>query len=238
MRVAGYIGGGQAAERRKYQIGEAMANAGVVVLHPTLANTDGLRLTSTTNSEDAVGLTMDAQATRNTAQQSDGSDPAVKVTVDVNPSAIIEGRFCGGATSGTALTAVSNTTQSTTGLLITFSASQSTYDDGVAWGATGSNPGILRKITAVTTTATPIIAYPADIEVNDQFYLATFGPMEDKEIQFTSDFTEVDITASNTSNKTLRCLDFEGPKGADEDGATKSVGYFYFSEHLLGGASI
>jgi len=236
MRVSGYLSCSGAALLKKYQIGEAMADAGVPVEIPTLANTDGVLLVETTTAILGIGITQDAQATRNTAQQSDNSDPAVYVTVDVRPDAIIQGRLCGGATSGTALTAQSNTVADTTGLLITTSANNSAYDDGVAWGADGGNAGILRKITAVTTTAVPIVAYPIDLAVGDQFFFCTFGPSEDAGVVLTSDLTEINATSDGQSNDNFRCIDFE-QRPLGEDGDDKSYAYLVWFDHLYGACS-
>ena len=237
MLVVGYIGGTNQTEIIRAQVGTTFANGGVPVLHATLANTDGVRACTATSCEDAIGILKNAVTTRNTAQQSGNADPAALGTIDCNPGALIRARMCGGATSGTSLTAVANTVADTTGLLLTFAATQATYDDAYAIGATGANAGIRRKLTAVTTTAVPIIAFPFDIAVGDSFYLFTPGPNEDDEVQLTTDFTELNVTADNTSNLTLRVKE-TSTFGADESGATKNYAICTFSEHFLGGASI
>ena len=236
MIGVGYIGGTNQAEFVRLQVVEACANGGIPVLHPTLANTSGIRKCTTTTCEDAIGLLKNPVATRNTAQQSDNSDPAALGLVDVNPHLLIKARMCGGATAGTALTAVANTAVSTDGLTLTFSASQSTYDDAYCVGATGANAGIMRKMEAVTTTATLEVAFPFDIAVGDEFYLFTPGPGEDDEVQLTSDLTEIDVTANNSSNLTLRMRNAQ-VKAADERGDIDSHAIIYFSEHLLGGGA-
>ena len=55
----------------KYQIGEAMAVAGVPVLHEVLANNHGLVLCSTTAAANTVGVTLDdrARGTRRSRQE-------------------------------------------------------------------------------------------------------------------------------------------------------------------------
>jgi len=237
MLVVGYIGGTNQTEIIRVQVGAAFANGGVPVRHATLSDTDGIRACTTTTCEDAIGILKNAVPTRNTAQQSDNSDPAALGTVDCNPGALIRARMCGGATSGTALTAVANTVADSTGLLLTFAASQSTYDDGYAIGATGANAGIRKKLTAVTTTAVPIIAFPFDIAANDEFYLFVPGPNEYAKVQLTSDFTEWDVTADNTSNLTFRVKETTN-LSANEDGSTKNYGILTFAEHFYGGASI
>lgn len=229
---------GAAPITKKYQIGEAMATAGVPVEIPTLANVAGLLLCATTTAIYAVGVTLDAQATRNTAQQADNADPAAMVTVIVNPDAVWKAKLSGGATSDTALTVNTNTVASTDGLLTTLGLS-SDYDDGVIWGAAGGNPGILRKVTAVAgTNETLIIAFPNDIAVDDTFYAATFGPAEDAGVQLTSTLEQIDATADGQPNNNFRCVEMEA-RDDSEDGSTNSFAYIVFTDHLFsGGGSV
>lgn len=245
MKLA-YLMSGGAPVVKKYQIGATWGTAtGIPVLYPTLADTAGVLAATTTAAADALGCTLDlpranngrasaSSTTRLTAQQSDGSDPSQVVSVCVNPSAVWRGRLSGGAASGTALTAQSNLTASTTGLLITTTANNSAYDDGVAWGATGANVGVLRKITAVTTTSTPIIAYPADIAVGDTFYFCTFGPGEDAGIQLTTTLDEFDATGDSQAVDNFRCIDFF-QKDAAAGGALKSYAEALLIDHVYGG---
>lgn len=236
MQVSGYLTPAGGAHLRKYQIGEAMSSAGVPVEIPTLANTDGVLLVETTTAILGIGVTLDAQGTRNTAQQSDNSDPAVYVTVDVRPDAVIKATLSGGATSGTALSEFTETAGDTTGLLIT-AAIGTAYDDGYAWGATGANAGIHRKITAVDgSTAVPIVAFPLDINSGDTFYAVTFGPAEDAGVQLTTDLTQVDATADGQANDNFRCLDIEF-KSKGVRGSTETYAYLTWFDHLYGACS-
>ena len=223
---------GSAPVLKKYQIGEAFATAGVPAVASAIADADGVMKATTTDCRMVVGLTKDAQATRNTAQQTANADPAVFVTLDVRPDLISLWRLSGGATSGTALTELTNTTLDTTGLLLTFSASQATYDDGYMWGATGANAGILRKIIALTTTGTPIIAYPNDIAAGDTFYACTFGPAERSGVQFTTALDEVNAAGDNQAENNLRCVDFLHRAKA-QSGATQSFARLVWAEHLF-----
>lgn len=230
MWEAGFVNDGT-ARVKSYQIGATLSNAGIPVCSSVLANVDGVLAFSTTAGLMAIGLALDNPGTRLTAQQTDGSDPARYVTVSVRPDLIYGARLSGSATSGTALTETSNTAASTDGLLITTTANQSAYDDGVAWGATGANAGIIRKITAVTTTSTPIIAFPRDLAVGDTFYFCTFHKGERAGLQLTSDFTQFDASGDNQAAQTFRCYDFfHKPKAAR--GATETEVHAVICEHL------
>jgi hypothetical protein len=217
---------------QKVQIGEALPLAGVPLIASALADADGVMRASTTAAAEAIGISYDAQPTRNTAQQTGDADPAVYVTVNVRPDQIVRGRLSGGATAGTALPEFTNTVASTNGLLIT-AAFGTAYDDGYAYGATGANAGRLRKIQgAVNTTATPIVAFPSDIAVGDIFYALTFGHLEDAGVQLTTGVTEIDATGDNQSGTNFRCRALALlPKA--QGGALNSYADLVFVDHLF-----
>jgi hypothetical protein len=216
---------------RKIQIGEALSIAGLPLIASALADADGVMRALTTAAAEAVGISMDAQPTRNTAQQTSDADPAVYVSVSVRPDQIISARLAGSSTAGSALPEFTNSVLSTTGLLIT-AAFGTGYDDGYAWGATGANAGRLRKITAVNASATPIVAYPSDIAVGDIFYAATFGPFEDSGVQLTSNLAEIDATGDNQSGTNFRVWALRHlPKAAG--GALGTFADLIFTDHLF-----
>lgn len=204
MQIHGHLYGGTPI-LQKVQIGEALTLAGLPLVASLLANVDGVLRASTTAAAEAIGVSLDAQATRNTAQLAGDADPAVYVTVNVRPDQLVRARLSGGATAATTLPEFTNTVASTDGLLIT-AAFGTGYDDGYAWGATGANAGRLRKIQGgVNTTATPVIPFPSDIAVGDIFYATTFGPLEDAGVQLTSNIAEIDATGDNQSGTNFRC---------------------------------
>lgn len=236
MKTVYMFSGGQPV-LHKYQIGEAMPVAGVPVEIPTLANVEGLLLCETTTCVDAVGVTLDAQATRNTAQQTGNADPSALVTVNVAPGAVYGAYLSGGATTGTALSTFSNTSASTDGLTLTSSLGTA-YDDGYAWGASGANVGLpsLRKATAVDgTTATFVVAQRFDIAVGDTFYAATFGPASDAGIQLTTDLDELDATADLQSTDNLRCVFLHAKDASEVANGQRSWAEVVLFDHVFSG---
>ena len=230
MQIEGHLYGGTPI-LKKLQIGEALSLAGLPLIASALADADGVMRASTTAAAESIGISLDAQPTRNTAQQTNDADPAVYVTVNVRPDQIVKARLSGGATAGTALPEFTNTVLSTNGLLIT-AAFGTAYDDGYAWGATGANAGRLRKIQgAVNTTGTPVIAFPSDIAVGDIFYAVTFGPYEDAGVQLTSNIAEVDATGDNQSGTNFRCLGLRQLAKAS-GGALGSFAELVFTDHI------
>ncbi len=114
-----YLLGGGAPIVKKYQVGEAMATAGVPVIAEAAQATAGIALASTTGAANMVGVTLDTQDTLVTAQQTDNSDPERVVTVLTNSDAVWKAKLSGGAGTDTALTLRTVSTASTTGLTVT-----------------------------------------------------------------------------------------------------------------------
>lgn len=196
--------------KKLYQIGEAMANVGVPVLVGG-SNNEGIALAGTAAAVDLMGVTVDAQATLVTAQQSDNSDPRREVTVIVDPSAIYKAKLTQGSAEDTALTLFDVTTASSDGLVVTTGDewSSPTYDEGTLWGYDGANVGIVRKITSVSSTAaTMIVALPNDTVVGDNFMRAPFNPGEAQFVQLSTLLTQIDASvAVDTDNNNFRVLE-------------------------------
>lgn len=229
MNTAGHLYGG-APRLEQYQIGEDIT-AGTPLEASALADVDGVVNHEQNEGLMSIGLAIDG-GTRLTAQQSDNSDPQVLIRVDVRPDIIVRARMCGGQTAGTALSEFTNTSADTAGTTLTFAASQATYDDGYAIGATGANAGAWRKVTALTTTGTLVIPFQFDIAANDTFFLSTVGPGERAGVGLTTDLTEVDVTDDEQAENNFRVVRWEVRSKA-ERGARESYLHMVFCEHLF-----
>ena len=236
-----YLVGGGAPVLKKYQIGEAMATAGVPVIAEAAQATAGIALASTTAAANMVGVTIDAQDTLVTAQQTDNSDPERVVSVIINSDAVWKAKLSGGAGTDTALALRTVTLASTTGLLVTtgddFNGTD--FDGGALWGFSGANAGILRRITATAaTSATVVVAFPNDTAVGDNFLRS--GPFEaqDEGIALTTALSQVNAeTVHVTGNDNFRVV--EGIYGDISDaGQTNSFVFLIGLDHLYGGGSI
>lgn len=210
MRFAYQLDGGTTPLYRKYQIGAAFPTAGVPAL-VSAANKGGLALGSTTGAADLVGITVDAQATFVTAQQSDGSDPERQVTLVASPHAAFKALMTGSSTEGTAIVTDTETAASTTGLIVTTGTNYTNFDEGGIYGTSGANMGKSRKIiTGDATNADVEVAFPADIAVGDVFMHFPFWPGEDQFVQLSTLLTEVDCSATvDTNNNNFRVIDME-----------------------------
>lgn len=229
----------------KFPIGEAMANAGVPVEAPAV-DTNGIQLVETATAIDTLGLTLDAQATYNTAQQSDNSDPAAYVSVVVNPDAVFRCRLSGSATvDGTALTQYYNTVASTTGLIVTPSATSggsavdtTAMDDCLVFGYSGANAGIARQITAADASNTDVIvAFPYDIAVDDTFIYCNFVPGRLHYATLTTSLLEADATVAtgeDTNNVNFRPVEV-ALNDIGNNGLLNSYVYLITVDHAFGG---
>lgn len=238
MQFSGVFSGG-APVIKKFQIGEAMANAGVPVLVGGAGNA-GVVLASTTAASDMIGLSLDVQATLVTAQQTDNSDPSRQISVVVNPDILIKALLSGGATAGTALAIGTVDVASTTGLDVNTDIDYTNFDEGSIFGFTGGNVGILRKITVGDSTdASLAIALPVDTQVGDVFLHVPFSGGEDQFVQLTSDFTEVDASAAvDTNNNNFRVVELLMKDSSETGRTTSSVIITPFDHMFACGGSI
>lgn len=235
MRVVGHLAPG-AALLKSYQVAQTSA-AGIPLLASTTAEA-GLDAASTTDAQDMVGISYDS-ATYATAQVS-GSSPEALCRVNIRPDAVIWARFSGSGTSGTALTARTVTSASTTGLTVTtgFDYSGTSVDSGTIWCYSGANVGQKRRITSVAATAATVtVAFANDIAVGDQFLHVPVWPMDQDgtTVTLTSDFTEIDASvAISTSAAEFSVIEILA-KTAPEDGTTTSAALLVADDHFLGG---
>lgn len=207
MELAYLLGGG-APLAMKFQVNSTFANAGVVARAPGAGN-GGVVIATTTSAADAVGVCLDT-ATYQAGQNASGADQAALLTVVVSPNAIWQALMSGGATEGTVLATQTVTTASTDGLDVTTGAewSSPTYDEGSAWGLTGANMGVLRKITSVSTTAgTVTVAFPRDIAVGDTFLRAPYTPLQTVTVQFTTNLYQADASIAVGTGASCRVLE-------------------------------
>ena len=236
-----YLLGGGAPIVKKYQIGAAMATAGVPVISEAGITTAGLALAATTTAAQLVGVTLDTQDTLVTAQQTDNSDPARFVSVIINPGAVWKAKLSGGAGTDTALTLFDVTTASTTGLTITTGDSWSSpdMDGGTAWGFDGANAGTARRITdADGTSATVIVAFPNDTAVGDNFLRSGPSEGQDEGVTLTTALSQVNAEILHVNgNDNFRVI--EGIYADVSDaGQTNSFVFMVGLDHLYGAGSI
>jgi len=230
----GYTLSGSAPVMKRYQIGVTNTNSGVPYTVPA-AGTAGVVIGTTTGATDLVGVSVDPPGTYNTAQQSDFSDPAKYVRLIINPDAVWKFLMSGGATENTALALQTVTTLSSDGLTITTAAEWSapTYDEGHAWGYSGANVGIARKVTSVSATAgTLTVALPNDTVVGDTFLRAPYTPMQAVTVQLTTNLTQADASIAVGTGAPFRVIELL-LNSLSGDGRTNSYVLAASNSHAL-----
>tara|TARA_R110000803_G_scaffold210440_2_gene282264 strand:+ start:30347 stop:31045 length:699 start_codon:yes stop_codon:yes gene_type:complete len=202
---------------------------------PLIAGTAGLAgviKATTTAAVDFIGVQNNVPAVSyGTAQKTDGSDNASIAEVIINPDAVYKAKLCGGATSGTDLSAIAATAATTTGLTVTFTTLAGTFDEGSLYCVTGANKGKIRRIASITTNvATLTVAFPRDIAIGDTFVALPFAPDTALQyVQLTSDLTEVNATvAVDTDNANFRVLELKLNEVGD------SYAYLIAVDHMYG----
>jgi len=230
MEVSGHLSGGTAV-LKKYQIAETFANAGVIGTIDVSAEA-GVNLATTANTVDMVGVSLDT-ATYSTTQGTGADSAEALVTFSVRPDAIVKSRMSGGATTGTDLASVAVTVADSSGLTVETGATWSnpTYLDGTVWGLTGTNigPPSGRKLTTVSVTGgTVLVPFDFGTVVNDTYLRVPIHPHSSVQVQLTSDFVEVDLSAAISGDAELACIDLL------LNGASDSFALFISKDHLYG----
>ena len=217
-RVAGNIfGGGDAT--RKFLVAATFANAGIVA-QSTEATNEGLIPFTTTAAVDPMGLTLDTA----TYSATPAAGATGFVTVAYKPWSILDFRMSGGATEGTALTIMTESTGdvSTPDLISSTDAQANSMIGGTVWRYRGDGQQCgmsdVRQITAHTASVSvgTTVDFENAINVGDQFLMCpwTFYPGDGTDtsdgasnLQFTTVFTEAD--ASIASGTGLVCAIYD-----------------------------
>lgn len=213
MYESGHLAGG-AAVLQKYKLGAAMANAGVIAIGGA-GTSLGVIPCTTTSFDAAFGLSVD-QATYTTTQATiDTNAGDSLVTVSKRPDLIIGALMSGGATEGTVLVTLSNTSASAGGTVVSDTdVAANDMDGGIIWCISGANVGQSRGITSMTASvsATVTVPFPRAIAVGDTFLMAPYntagtgaaGADGPGWVQTSTLFTQADATiASGTGGESV-----------------------------------
>lgn len=231
------LSGGSTAIMKKYQVAATNTTIGVPYTKVVDGGT-GVALATVSAAVDFVGVNTDAAGTYVTGQQTDNSDTARLTTLIVNPLAVYRARLCGGA-ANEALVAGTETTGSTTGLVVTVSGidpNSPDLNEGVVWGYSGANTGKVRSIiTTSANVANTTVAFPYDIAIGDRFLFANLRPLRSILAQFGTDMTTIDASAALSGDATVITVEMILNDAAG-NGALESYGLIQFCDHLLNGS--
>ncbi len=235
MLEAGHLCGGGSVIRN-YKIGATFADPGIVAINGTA----GIIPCTTTDFADTPGLALNT-ATYSTAQGATHAEGLVRVSV--RPDLIIKALMSGGATEGTVLTLLSNTSASTDGLTITDAdVGSNDMDSGTVWCVSGANVGQSRLITTHTgsTSFAVTVAFLNDIAVGDEFLFCPWGMQgaggagDDGvgNVQTSTLFTQADASIASGTGGVATVVDLE------LNGRTDSYVLFVLQDHIFGVATV
>jgi len=237
MIISGLLGGGTPVIKR-IQVQEDFATAGVPATD-VAANDPGIALVSTGTFADVVGVTLDT-ATFSTTQGTGANSAERLVSVIINPDAIVKGRLSGGATAGTALAQQTVTVANAGGITIETGTAWNSpeFDEGVAWGFSGSNVAQKRKITATSgTTATINVPFDNAIAVGDIFLRSAHWTWTDAMVlQLTTNLDEVDASIAVGTGGAVKVIDTD-LLDISSEGTLKSFVYWLWDDPKLGQAT-
>lgn len=234
---------GNAGIKKTFMASESMTTAGVPVIGVAAATTDvgGVQIINNAAEEGIVGLlidgTADAAGTDQYPSSTPGSlvaDASIFVSVVCNPNVAYRARLSGGATSGTALTLDATSGASSDGSTLT---GVTTLDDGVVWGYDGANAGVHRR--ADDAAGSVSISFPNAVASGDNFLVAPgfpgmIGIGTQAFFDLTSDFTEINATASDSDNDNFVIVDLD-LKDLGGDGTLTSHYHIVPNNHALAG---
>lgn len=188
MLEAGHLFGGASIYLR-YPVRASVATAGV----PIRSVTDGVgvAVATTTACQDAVGLGLDTSTYSTTQADLDdgeaggagayrtisGLDMGRVVTVSVRPDLIHKALISGGATEGTALQLLVNTSASAAGTTISDTdVSSNDMTGGIVFCIGGANLGHARFIAThnAATSVVVTVPFPRTIAVGDTFIMLPY----------------------------------------------------------------
>ncbi len=237
MEWAYDLGGAPVGRVKKYQVAATNTTIGVPYLKTADGGT-GIVLATVSGAVDFVGVNVDAAGTYVTSQQTDNSDTQRLTTIIVSPLAVYRAKMCGGA-ANEALTVGTETTGSTTGLVVTVSGidpNSPDMNEGVVWGYSGANAGKVRRIiTTSGSVANVTVAFPYDIAIGDEFLFSALSPTRTILAQFGTDMTNLDVSATLSGDATVITVEMLcGDKSGN--GRTESYAFIQFADSLFSGS--
>jgi hypothetical protein len=236
MDVAYHLAGG-ATFAMKLKLGAAQANAGIIVMGGVTTAVGAIPVT-TTSFANANGLSLDRGVYSSTQGDAEGL-----VTVDVRPDLIIRALMSGGATEGTALTALNSTSASAGGTTVTDAdVGSADMDGGTVWCIEGNNVGLSRSITAHTgsTSIVVTVPFPRAIATTDTYVMCPWnkcgtgaaGADGPATVQTTTLFTQADAAIASGTGGEASVVDLI------LNGRSDSYVLFRLRDHIHGSAAL
>lgn len=234
--ICGYVAGQNYV--RRYKLG-ATAAAGLGIPHLMVGTTGNVGKCTTTACADAVGISVGNTGVYSTTQ----NDTEGTIEIDINPFAILQCTASGGATDGTALAILTNTSASAGGTTLTATVQSNDLDGGTLWRYQNGVGGESRTITTHTSTTDLRVTVPfsgsGGILVGDTFLVSTYnetgngaaGGDGNSQVQLTTLLTQADYTAASGTGIKANVIEMINR------GIYDSLVQFTLGDHVLNGAT-
>lgn len=226
--------GGSSPVIKRYQVGVTNNTPGIPYTVPT-SNLPGVVIGTTTTANKAVGVSVEAPGTYNTAQQTGAADPAATVALILSPYAVYSMPMNGGAANGTAMVLHTAVSGGSDGLTIVSDVNTDSPELalGTCFCLSGANVGVSRKITSnSTTTMTFTVAWPRDVAAGDTFVVAPYNPLQGLTLQLTTTLDQADASIAVGTGAAFKTIELKFNDGAHE-GRSNSYVYAMLANHVL-----
>jgi hypothetical protein len=234
-QVAGYVAGQNWVKR--YKLG-ATGTLFLGVPHLMVGTTGNVGKCTTTACADAIGPNVGLGTYSTTQNAVEGT-----IEIDINPFAVIEMTASGGATEGTALAILTNTSASSGGTVLTATVQSNDVDGGTLWRYANGVGGESRTITTHTSTTSLTVTVPftgaAGIAVGDMFLLSPYnetgngaaGGDGNSQVQLTTNLYQADFTSASGTGIKANVINLI------LKGISDSAIQFTLGDHVLNGAT-
>lgn len=225
-------GGGPVLKRLK--IGETITPVGQLIEFDSGNQAGVSEQAAATAMVLVYGINVDTATFSSTQGDAEGI-----VTVSIRPDLVMKALASGGATNGTALQLLSNTSASTAGTVITDAdVGAADMDGGTVWCTLGNNVGLSRTITTHTasTSFTVTVPFPRTIAVGDEFLFLPWntigggaaGSDGNANIQTTTPRDQADASIASGTGGEVQVVDL------DLLGASDTSVYFLVADNVFG----
>lgn len=219
-----------------FKIGASIATVGMPI-EATIADSAGVAKGDPTAWVDAVGVNLDTGTYSTTQGDAEGV-----VAVVVNFDAVWRARMNEGATAGTNLAILTNSSANTAGTTVTITTGDAApnspeLDEGTIACISGANMGLTRKITSTTaTTAVVTVPFPRTIAAGDVFVItsASVGleTLSDNR-QFTTNMTETRADIAVGTGATAVTVEIEWDFSSTLNARRNTYEYLMADDHVL-----
>ena len=226
---------GGASLLKKFKLGAAQANAGILMVGGAATSVGAIPVSTTNDGTVPVyGLSIDRGIYSSVQGDAEGI-----VTVSARPDLVIRALMSGGATEGTALQILQTTSASAGGTTITDAdTGGNDMDGGTTWGLSGNNVGLSRSITAHTgsTSIVVTVPFPRAIALTDEYLFCPYNTASTGAagadgagwVQTTTLFTQADASVAAGAGVVASVVDLE------LNGTTNSYVLFVSRGHAHG----